>query len=139
MNDLADIRHLVWDYLNNMSNASLSLIYQQSYLRDLLLSLVAIGFILAIAFLSQRPKMIHGIPEVKSPFLFGLVNELLPIGGRWDSHKNIQDMVEKYGPVLQFRLFNELIVLVNDPQLYKIAFDNIKGKGRLQVSLSLDA
>jgi hypothetical protein len=134
MNDLADAKHLLLDYINNISLTSLSLLYQRSYVRDLVLSLLAVGVVIIVAYLSKRPKVIPGIPEVPSSYFFGLVNEILPISGGLDSHKKIQNMVEKYGPVLQFRLFNELIILINDPQLYKIAFDNIKGKGRLQVS-----
>ncbi len=98
------------------------------------LILIAFMSMLLMIFFTIRPKLLAGIPEVPSPLMFGMADDLLPIGKNLDSHMKIHQICEKFGPIVQFRMLNELIILINDPQLYKIAFDNVKSKGRLQVS-----
>lgn len=133
MNQVADIAHLFLSCWNP-ADFSLSSIIQRSEFRDVVCGSLALLLLIAFAFLSTRPRYIKGIPVVPSSWFLGVADRLLPITDRVDSHEFVRDIDAQHGPVTQFYLFGDLVVLVTDPVLSKVVLERVKGKTPSQVS-----
>lgn len=57
--------------------------------------------------------------------------------GKLDHHDVILDMVENHGPVLQFYIREQLVLLVNDPVLVKQVLKEAPNKIPLNVSYTI--
>ncbi len=111
--------------------------FQHIYLPSTLwerLALFAVGLIIfLVSYLYAtygRFDKIPGIPHFEGYPIVGVA-----VNTRPDAHEVRLKMIEEKGPVSQFQFFGQHFVLINDGKVAKIAMENIKNKGFLQVGL----
>ena len=74
------------------------------------------------------------IPIVRGVPYFGLT-KLMMLDSEFKSHEEVLGIVREKGPVTQFYLLGQLIVLINDGFIAKYAMEQLTGKGMFHVSL----
>jgi len=84
--------------------------------------IVSIAYFL---FSLSRRKSICGIPKIKPNSFFGYTKFIIH---KFDNHRNLLTAADRYGPIIQYNLFGNLRVCINDMKLAKIILRDLKNK-----------